>query len=604
MVNRCECQPVPRRRNVLTALLLAATALMVFAAPSAAGDGPIQAQPKMGEPLLGLNQGQLNRFLVGKDAFTRVLLVEEGRGPVFNQDSCASCHNNPIGGSGGQTVFRFGTTTKGGGFDPLADLGGSLLQALAIEDACAEEIPPEATIIAERLTPSTLGLGLVEAIPDADLLANETNPPVNPVSGVAEVSGRAHIVEAFEAPGVPRVGRMGWKAQVPTLLTFTADAANNEMGLTNRFLPNEQDPNGINPPDLADCDSVPDDPYEDNVSLGNGTNREFIDVVTDFQRFLAPPPQTPKSGMTGEAIFVNIGCGDCHRPQFTTADGPPLEPALRNQEIHPYSDYLLHDMGLLGDGIVQGDASGLEMRTMPLRGLRVRDPLVHDARVAGGFFEDRITAAVEWHAVFGSEARPAALRFLHGLPGTIGAPGTPETYEADLGGLDDDDRAAVVTFLDSLGRAEFDHDGDNDRDAADFIDFLACSLIDAFITPDDACAVHDVDQDGDVDADDLNVLVAVYEGQADCNDNHIHDLVEIFNGDSADVNANGIPDECEDCSEDVNGDGVINVIDLVLVITNFGSTNPDPPAADVNGDGIVNVVDLLAVLTNFGFLCG
>ncbi len=119
MVNRCECQPVPRRRNVLTALLLAATALMVFAAPSAAGDGPIQAQPKMGEPLLGLNEGQLNRFFVGKDAFARVLLVEEGRGLAFNQDSCASCHNNPIGGSGGQTVFRFGTTSKGGDFNPL-----------------------------------------------------------------------------------------------------------------------------------------------------------------------------------------------------------------------------------------------------------------------------------------------------------------------------------------------------------------------------------------------------------------------------------------------------------------------------------------------------
>ena len=157
-----------------------------------------------------------------------------------------------------------------------------------------------------------------------------------------------------------------------------------EMGITNRFLPFDNDPNGIDPPELAGCDTVPDDPtgmtYEDNLDLGNGVDREFIDVVTDFQRFMVPPPQTPRSGMAGEALFAQIGCADCHVPTFVTADDPGLEDVLRNREIHPYSDFLLHDMGLNADGIAQGDATIRELKTPPLWGLRLRPELWHDGR--------------------------------------------------------------------------------------------------------------------------------------------------------------------------------------------------------------------------------
>src|SRR5690606_1583781 len=160
-----------------------------------------------------------------------------------------------------------------------------------------------------------------------------------------------------DEPGAPlRAGRFGWKAQVATVLTFSADAAQNEMGLSNRFLPFDNAPNG-DLDLLALCDTVPepeDGPDEEGL--------HFIDRITDFQRYIAPPPQTPKSGMTGEAIFISIGCAKCHIPEWTTRNDGDLEDAIRGKTIKPYSDFLLHDMGELGDGIVQGDAMELEMR--------------------------------------------------------------------------------------------------------------------------------------------------------------------------------------------------------------------------------------------------
>ena len=87
----------------------------------------------------------------------------------------------------------------------------------------------------------------------------------------------------------------------------------------------------------------------------------FIDRVTDFQRFLAPPPQTPKSGMKGESLFVQIGCAKCHVRSFTTSRDSELEEVIRDKPLKPYSDFLLHDMGLLGDGIAQGEAGEREL---------------------------------------------------------------------------------------------------------------------------------------------------------------------------------------------------------------------------------------------------
>ncbi len=496
-------------------------------------------QPAMGEPVPGLTPDQLARFELGRDRFNSVLSEASGLGPIFNKDSCGGCHNAPLGGPGSIKVTRAGFADKGA-FDSLDQFGGSLFQHEAIRIECEEVVPPEANIVAERVTPGMMGYGLVEAIPDAALLAFE-----DPADSDGDaISGRANTVESFEDPGVPRVGRFGWKAQVATILTFSADASLNEMGLTNRFLSVENDPNGIRPPNLGDpdfCDVVPDP--EDSIAMGNGVDKEFIDVVTDFQRFLAAPPQTPRSGMTGESLFVSVGCADCHTPAYLTSGDPGLEPALSGKLVKPYSDLLLHDMGLAADGIAQGAAAELEIRTPPLMGLRVRDPMWHDGGVAAIGFESRILRAVAMHCAFGSEAQASAQRFLNGLvPGDC--PECPVCPAPPVGGLTAGDRDAVLAFLDSLGRREFDQNGDNVIDLFDFFDFAACFGGGPYAA-DDPCAVFDVDQNGTADLDDFDLMLTVYSDPlADCNVNGTVDLIDILVGTSLDADADGVPDEC------------------------------------------------------------
>ena len=109
-----------------------------------------------------------------------------------------------------------------------------------------------------------------------------------------------------------RVGRFGWKAQIPTLLSFSADAALNEMGITNRFLEDDNDPNGDTDPLCDDTMLDPELPQDQVTGL------YFTDRVALFQRYMAAPPQTPRSGMTGEVIFDSIGCTGCHVAQFIT----------------------------------------------------------------------------------------------------------------------------------------------------------------------------------------------------------------------------------------------------------------------------------------------
>lgn len=482
----------------------------------------VELQPKMGAPLNGLSVSELALFMAGRTEFDRIPTVAEGRGPILNQNSCGGCHSTPLGGSGTITVTRFGFfDEKNGGFDPLEQYGGSLLQAESIFEGCEETVSEFANVIAHRITSSTLGLGLIEAIPDSAIIAN-ANP-----SGV-RISGRVHMVAAAEdPPNSPlRAGRFGWKAQVATVLTFSADAARNEMGITNPLFPTENDPNGINPPSLEQCDTVP-DPEDHPDSEGF----LFIDRLTHFQRYLAAPPQTPRSGMTGETLFGAVGCTACHIASFTTADNAELEPALRNKVIRPYSDFLLHDMGILGDGIAQGEADVREIRTPPLWGLRMRTALLHDGRMAAGTFESRVIDAIEAHGGFGSEAVQSALLFA-ALPAA--------------------QKSQIVAFLDSLGRSEFDSNGDLAIDPIDLQAFRDCYQAGGAVTPDMPCAIHDVDQDGDVDDADFGFFLTVYSGTIrDCNANSVSDPRDILLGTSNDCNHNGVPDECDPDSSNV-----------------------------------------------------
>lgn len=455
--------------------------LSLVAAPLAQAQ---EIQPRAGEPMPGLSVAQLQRFTLGRQVFVTPISLGEGRGPIFNDDSCIGCHFGPAAG-GGSSIFvtRFGKAAAGGlPFDPLDNLGGSLLQSNSINSpTCDELIPAQADVTAMRITPPLFGFGLIDSILDGDILVNEAFPP-------AGVSGRARMVHALEDPvGSPlRVGRFGFKAGVPTVLSFSADASMNEMGLTNRLLPVENAPNG-NQAQLAMCDTVAD---PEDVTDAGGMFK--IDRMTDFQRLLAPPPQTPRSGMSGAAIFDAIGCNKCHlSTPFTTP--PTAEPGLANISFRPYSDFLVHDMGANADQIVDGTASETEMRTTPLWGLRSRAALGlwHDMRASGGSAEQNIASAILLHDSEGLAARNA----FNALPVA--------------------QKNQLTGFLMSLGRLEFDYEGNNNVDEVDwfFLRPLVSGPVPAApILPDDAGAVSDFDQDGDFDLEDFGVLQRAFTG--------------------------------------------------------------------------------------------
>ncbi|MBI4717684.1 MAG: hypothetical protein HY763_07770 [Planctomycetes bacterium] len=435
-------------------------------------------QPRLGEPLRGLTIEQRARFVQGKTAFSRIFSREDGLGPAFNMHSCMACHSNPLGGAGSSTITLFGREV-GSIFDPLAELGGPMIQGDGHEAYCGEEVPSSATITAHRLTPTLLGAGLVEAIPDELIKVRADHPP-------AGLTGRVQWTRALEDPpgSAPRVGRFGFKGQLAaTLLTCTAISTRAEMGLTNRFLPQEDLPGG-DPSRVPRCDSVAD------PELRPGPDgRDDVDRMTDFQRYLAAAPQTPRSGMSGEAIFVRIGCADCHTPSFVTSDDPALEDAVRGQTLKPYSDFLLHYMGAGADGIAQGEAGQWEMRTMPLWGFRIRFPVYHDGRIAGATVAERAERSIELHA---GEAEDSLWN-----------------YQA----LSPPERAQLIAFLDSLGRVEFDDDGDNDVDVSDYAAARRClSGVRRTYSPDDRCSLSDIDQDGDVDMVDQCLLQHAFTG--------------------------------------------------------------------------------------------
>ncbi|MGZ3442222.1 MAG: di-heme oxidoredictase family protein, partial [Polyangia bacterium] len=185
------------------------------------------------------------------------------------------------------------------------------------------------------------------------------------------------------------VGRFGWKAQNATLHVFAGDAYLNEMGITNPSFPKESCPNG-------DCAQLSCNP----VPALNDDGGD-VDAFANFMRLLAPPPRGPlaPNDKEGENVFARIGCANCHTPTLTT--GANGSAALNHKDYHPYSDFLLHDMGALGDGITQNGATGQLMRTAPLWGLRTQVKLLHDARTTS------VIDAIHAHDGQGAASRAA-----------------------------------------------------------------------------------------------------------------------------------------------------------------------------------------------------
>jgi CxxC motif-containing protein (DUF1111 family) len=329
--------------------------------------------PQFGDPLPGLNADQLARFQAGKAAFEEEEDEADGLGPVFNDVSCVNCHFVGNTGGGSETLeTRFGRLVNGV-FDPLSELGGSLIQVSGIgqfgnTNFVGEVVPPQANVTARRRTTPLFGLGLVDAVPDTTFiqmaLAQQQNTP--------STAGQVHFVADVASGQQERVGKFGWKCQNATLATFSGDAYVNEMGVTTPMFADENCPQG-------NCLELADNP----APSPNDATNESLEKFTDFMTFLGPPPRggINSSVIAGEVLFSQIGCGDCHTPTLVTGSGV---------SFHPYSDFLLHDMGGLGDGITQGQATGRLMRTAPLWGSRLFTRFLHDGRAFS--FYDSIQA--------------------------------------------------------------------------------------------------------------------------------------------------------------------------------------------------------------------
>lgn len=312
------------------------------------------------------------QFDADRASFEERDVIEDGLGPVYNAQSCAECHQSPVtGGISQVTVLRAGHKDQAGNF--VEAPGGSLIQDRAIHPSLQEIVPDNETIRTFRTSLNVLGDGYVEAIDDRTLIEIARNQPRQ--SGGA-IAGQVIEVPLLEVPGIKRVGRFGWKNQHASLLSFSADAYLNEMGITNRLLREENTALGQS---IAAFDKVADPEDTDND----------VDIFTRFMRATKAPSREPLTldASAGSQLFSQIGCAICHVPTIiTAATGTAINggtfnvpPALGGKAIHPYSDFLLHDVGT-GDGIVQnGDAATAnKLRTPPLWGVRTRNRLMHD----------------------------------------------------------------------------------------------------------------------------------------------------------------------------------------------------------------------------------
>ncbi len=341
-------------------------------APAPAPAPAPPAAPPVGGPLRGLSASELARWNLGKNAFQQPATPPVGLGPVFTENACSKCHNaGALGGAGVRLVTHFGRITNGV-FDPMVAFGGPQVQDRGIGvfngvNFQGEVVPPQASIVARRRTIPMFGLGLVDAVPDETLIALAQFQHAN----LPATAGRPNLV-IDPVTGQTRVGRFGWKAQEPTLLAFTADASVNEMGITTPVFPFENAPQG-NTALLAA------NPARSNP---NDLNDSVIQAEADFATFTAPPPRGPVGAtqQAGATLFSQIHCDACHTPTLET--GASLTLPLNFVTFNPFSDYLLHNMGPLGDGIAQSGATGTEMRTAPLWGLRFQPSYLHDGRAS------------------------------------------------------------------------------------------------------------------------------------------------------------------------------------------------------------------------------
>lgn len=319
----------------------------------------------------GLSEAQLNLHQRGDVAFNEVFTTATGLGPWFVANSCASCHAGDGKGTPFTILTRFGQHDSSGNM--YLNAGAPQLQHRAIPGHVPETLPAGAPS-ARFMAPANTGLGYLELVSDADLVAM-ADP------GDADGDGISGRVNWCVIPGyiMPRqgaltsngkyIGRFGKKASVYDLLQQTVNAYNQDMGITSVYVPHETYPSSVSEPEVS---------------------QTVINELVFYLRTLKTPLRRDESNagvQEGARIFSLIGCESCHRSTLKTMPGGEIQ-ALSAKEFHPYTDLLLHDMGKgLDDGYTEGNALSSEWRTAPLWGLGLSGQsqggsyfLLHDGR--------------------------------------------------------------------------------------------------------------------------------------------------------------------------------------------------------------------------------
>jgi len=297
-------------------------------------------------------------------------IAPDGLGPLYNAQSCRECHQTPVTGAASQvTELRVGHLDLHRQFqNPQIPINHgaevirdrNLVNDRAICPEIQERVPGSETVRTTRLATNTLGDGYVEAITDETLLKIRKQQCK---ASHGTICGQAIKVLVPETEGPDRIGRFGWKDQHASLLAFAADAYLNEMGITNSLQKTEVT-TVCNPPVATTVPNTDPMKVTEPNSLPDRTdnNLEDIDHFAGFVRSLKAPARDETAAAApevkhGAELFANIGCASCHVETIVTGKsaaapgGPGLHPdALENRTIHPYSDFLLHDVGTR-DGI-------------------------------------------------------------------------------------------------------------------------------------------------------------------------------------------------------------------------------------------------------------
>jgi CxxC motif-containing protein (DUF1111 family) len=356
-------------------------------------------------------------FEAAAEEFTGPETFADGLGPIFNGNGCGECHiANQTLGATSQIVERRAGFWNSGTRRFTDHPGGSLIQDRSFRPHEQERVIPSATnVIALRSTLSVMGDGFVEAVSNTTLQNIAQHQPLSQ-------RGQIINVPVLEHPPATRIGRFGHKGQQASLLSFSADAYLNEMGITSPLQPDENTSNGRV---VAEPPGAP-----------PGDDDEGVDVALFalFMRSTLAPPRdnvigNSPDGQAGSNLFNSIGCAVCHTRTIVTSrpgtviNGGALRVAesLGDKIIHPFGDFLLHDVGT-GDGIVQngGTSTRNKVRTAALWGLRARGRFMHDNLSFS--FED----AIARHGGQASQAR------------------------SNFNSLSNSNKAKLLTFLSSL----------------------------------------------------------------------------------------------------------------------------------------------------------